>query len=99
MQVQDIIYAAAREIGLIRAGQSLASTELTDCFNRLNRLFALWSIRRLFIYSLNHATYNLTPNKQTYTIGTEGAADFSAPRPVAIRNANIITATENAIFP
>ena len=90
MQTQDIFTAAFRELVLIWPGQAPSTDQLNDGFNALNRLVPSWSTDRLLVYAVTQFTNLLTPSEQSYTIGNGGV--FNTTRPIAIRNANIITA-------
>ena len=88
---QDIVTASLREIMIVRTGQTPATTELTDGFNKLNRMLANWNTERLVVYAMSRFVGTLTSAQQSYTIGPSGA-NFTTTRPIAIRSANILTA-------
>lgn len=92
----DMTYAAFRIAGILRGPRrGLSNSEIADGIDCLNSLLDSWNAERLNIFTINDAIYTLTVNKQSYTIGIDPAgiltADFNAPRPARIRNANIIT--------
>jgi hypothetical protein len=101
--VSDIIYASLREIGQLRApGQSPSTTEQTDVLNALNRMLGTWDTKRLNIFTLLRSDYALTAGFENYTIGGAGGGSggtLNAVRPVAIRNANIITSVDAFSIP
>ena len=92
----SIIYSAYRIAGILRAPRrGLSQSEILDGVDCLNSLLDSWSAERLNIFTINAAIYTLTVNQQSYTIGIDPTgvltANFSAPRPAKIRNANILT--------
>ena len=94
--VQEIIYAALRIAGVITApGRGMSSSELSDGMEVINAMLDEWSADRLNVFCVQVGQYDLVPNQQVYTIGIDPAglviADFNAPRPTQIQEANIIT--------
>lgn len=85
----QLIYGALRDLGVIRSGQTAPSDLMNDCFATLNELIDSWLIDQLLVYAITADIYTLNGTQQSYTIGPSGA-DFTAPRPTAIQDANII---------
>lgn len=90
----DILYPALRLAGVVTGAQRGATEEqMEDAFQSLNRMLDAWNNQRLNIYTTRIDRYTLTPSKTSYTIGPDVRADFNAPRPHKITNANIVTTT------
>jgi hypothetical protein len=85
----ELAYQALRDLGALRAGQGPSSDVLTDCFVAVNQLIDSWLIDQLLVYAYVPNQYTLNGTSITYTIGPSGA-DFTAPRPTGIQDANII---------
>ena len=98
MRVQDqILYPALRLAGVLgAAGRGASPSQLADAFASLNRMMDSWTIQNLLIYTIRSDRYTLTPSQVSYTIGPVGA-DFTAPRPVEITQANIVLAGSPAV--
>lgn len=88
----QLISQALRDLGCIRSGQGAPSDVLNDCFESLNQLIDAWLIDQLLVYAFVADIYTLNGTQQSYTIGPSGA-DFTAPRPTEIQDANIILNT------
>jgi hypothetical protein len=88
----NLIYAAFRDLGVLRAGQTASTDTLNDSLTRLNRMLDSWAIDRLMIPSIGAQNYALVIGQSAYQIGP-GAVDFNAPRPSNIRNANLVLST------
>jgi hypothetical protein len=90
---QDLINLAAKDIGVLASGETLAAEEYADALAKLNSLISAWDIEYLNIFCIQENTYALTGSRTTpYLIGPS-AADFVAARPISIRAANIISQT------
>lgn len=89
MTVLDLITQAMKAIGVISSSETPSADEASDGLFVLNGMLDSWNTERLSIYTINAAVYDLVPQQLKYTIGPVGA-DFTAPRPVRIQNANII---------
>jgi hypothetical protein len=85
----QLIYAALRDLGVIRSGQTAPQDVINDAFDALNQLIDTWLIDQLLVYAYLADIYTLNGTQQSYTIGPAGA-DFTAPRPTGIQDANII---------
>ena len=85
----ELGYQALRDLGALRAGQGPSTEVLGDCFVAVNQLIDSWLIDQLLVYAYVPNQYTLNGTQITYTIGPVGA-DFTAPRPTGIQDANII---------
>jgi len=85
----QLAYQAARDLCAIRAGQRLPPELLDDIFVAANQLIDQWLTDQLLVYAYVPNQYTLNGTQITYTIGPSGA-DFTAPRPTGIQDANII---------
>lgn len=90
MTVLELITAAMRDNGSLGQGELPNADEAQVCLQKLNNMLDRWSLERLNLFSVGATIYNLTPNKQTYTVGIGGAADFNSARPVRIQTAAAI---------
>jgi len=100
MIAQDFIYQALRKCGQMRPGYTPQIELLTDCFNEWLAMYDSWNARRTMQYTMPDYVFPVTGpghgstgNGQTfggtgYEIGPT-AADFVAPRPVAIARMNL----------
>lgn len=92
----DVIYAAFRIAGVLRGPQrGLSQSEIAEGIGCFNSLLDSWNADNLNIFTVGGHTFTLVVNQQSYTIGKDPSglltADFDAPRPARITNANIIT--------
>lgn len=92
-------YQAARDLGCLRAGQTLSADVLADILTAANQMLDAFLIDELMIPASTPQVYNLTPGLQSYTIGpNETAPNFTAARPVEIEVANIILNTVTPVL-
>lgn len=84
MTTGDLINSAARLIGVLASGESLASSESNDALTALNQMVDTWSNENLLIYAKTQETFTFTAGKQTYTMGTGG--DLNTTRSMKIEN-------------
>jgi hypothetical protein len=89
MTVLDLIASSMRDVGSLAQGELPNADEANVCLQKLNNMLDRWSLERLNLFTVGATIYNLTPNKQTYTVGV-GAADFNSPRPVRIQTSAAI---------
>jgi hypothetical protein len=95
-QVSEIIYAAYRNCGILKAPQrGYSNSEWQDGVEALNTLLDAWGIDPLKIYTVRFDDLTLVQGGQrAYTIGIDPTgqqiADYPVPRPVRIHAANII---------
>lgn len=85
----DLAYQALRDLGCIRTAQGAPPDLLSDVFTAANQLIDDWLIDDLMVYAFVADIYTLNGSQQSYTIGPVGA-DFTAPRPTDIQDANCI---------
>lgn len=101
MTAQDLITEALTLIGRLGAGRLPGSTESNYSLGILNAMLDSWSTKRLTVYSIGSATYNLTPGTSVYTLGPGGT--WAGPRPVAIESADVVlffsTSLKASYFP
>lgn len=94
----DLFTDAATEIGTLGVGEVLDSDSAFLIMREFNRMVAEWSLYREDLFTVGSSIYNLTANKQTYTIGP-GATDFNTSRPILIQTAAAIINGTTARFP
>lgn len=89
--VADLVLYRALRLGQITRGpQRKASPEqLQDALGAYNDLIGSLNIQPEAIFSADSAQYQLSGNKQIYTIGPAGS-DFVAPVPLKIEKANVV---------
>lgn len=87
MTGRDVITASLRLIGAVAPGESIAASEATEGLVTLNRMISSWSTESLLIYAKVREEFTLTPNQQSYTMGS--GANFNATRPLRIEAAAI----------
>ncbi len=92
----QLAYQALRDLGCIRTGQGAPPDLLTDILVAANQLIDDWLIDNLMIYAFLADIYSLSGSSQSYTIGPSGA-DFTAPRPTDIQDANILLNTVSPV--
>lgn len=92
----DIIYAALRALGVLRAGMTANSDSLNDGHVWLNDMVDAWNTERLTVPAVVRDTYTLVANRSSYTLGPGG--DLAA-RPAKIEHAGIIPAGLTAETP
>lgn len=92
-------YQAARDLGCLRAGQTMAADVLADILDAANQLLDGWLIEELLIPASPAQIFNLTAGIQNYIIGPgQVAPNFNAERPTKIEIANIILNTVNPVL-
>ncbi len=75
--VRDIITGAARLLGAVAQGTPLSAGDAADGLTALNSILDAWNINALMVFTKNFDTYNIVPNKPSYTIGPTG--DIAVP--------------------
>lgn len=83
----DLINSSMRLIGVLASGETLSANEATDALSTLNDMLGIWSNESLLIYARTNESFTLTPNQQSYTMGSGG--NFNTTRPQKIENASI----------
>ena len=86
----SIINEALLQIGVIRVGQTPASTESDEGLSALNRLVDSMSTQREFLPVVGATLYNMVGGKASYTVGNAIGADLNSPRPLRIDSANFV---------
>lgn len=94
-----LAYQAARDLGCIRAGQTLGSDILQDILEAGNQMLDGWLIEDFLLPESPAQVFPLVAGTQIYTIGpNEVAPNFTAPRPTEIVLANIILNTVTPVL-
>jgi hypothetical protein len=92
-------YQAARDLGCLRAGQTLSADILSDIKDAANQLLDAWLIEEMLVPDSPASVFDLTAGLQTYQIGPgQVAPNFDADRPTEIRLANIILNTVTPVL-
>jgi len=89
-----IINAALEQLGIIRVGQTPASTESAAGLLVLNRLLDSMSTQREFIPVVGSTLYSLSSGQDSYTVGPSGT--LAGPRPIRIDSANFVQQIYNS---
>lgn len=88
--VPAVVTNALRLCGQSQApGRGITSEQQTEVTTFLNQMLNGWNAMRNAMYTVGINRYTLDPPQLYYTIGPSGA-DFTAPRPIRILNANLI---------
>jgi hypothetical protein len=99
--VQNAIRAALRKSNVVAQGQIPSGDELNDSTEELVRMLDSWDADHLNCFMTRLDTYSLVSQQQSYTIGIDPSgiltANFHAPRPTKIVNANVIFLTSPPI--
>lgn len=102
MTATHLAYQAARDIGVMRPGQTLSQDSLNDILESLNQMLDQWQLDRFMVFSERADSYPMTAGIQYYLIGPGAAPTviggvqfgaFNTVRPVEIDRANIIINT------
>jgi hypothetical protein len=84
--VSDIITSAFLDLNEITVGRTIATTEQTDAFARLNMMLDEWSSEQLMVPNVVHQGFTLTANYSGYTLGVGGTLTTSA-QPIRVTGA------------
>lgn len=84
---QQLINQSLRVLGVIGAGETPSAADSADALTALNGLLQSLSLQRLSVYAEALDSKTLIPAQSAYTIGTNGAPDWSTQRPNAIKSA------------
>jgi hypothetical protein len=87
--INDLLRRSFRMIGVLRRGFQPSTSDIIDALVVLNAMLEGWATDELNLFTVFIAQYDLTPSKQSYTIGPS-SGDFTAARPVRIDRANLI---------
>lgn len=85
---QELIDGAATLVGIKSATEPLDTLVSADALRRLNQMVSGWNIQSGTILAVERNVFNITANKQWYSIGTGG--DFNVPRPNGIEGAGLL---------
>lgn len=88
-----IVNGALLQIGVIRPGQTPASTESDAGLTFLNRMIDSWSTDRLLLPVVGATLYNLVGGQGEYTVGPGG--QLGGLRPLRIDSANFVQGQYN----
>lgn len=88
---RDLIQDALETLGEMGVGEPMSAEDAAYGLLRLNQLLDSWSTRRLFVYTINIASYPLIASNPDYQIGPGGV--FVAARPLRIDAARILLLT------
>jgi len=83
MTVLDLIKGSMRLIGAIDPGETPATSEAADALSALNAMLDSWSLERLIVYNVAHASQNVVAYTQEYTAGIGGTWNM-AVRPAKV---------------
>lgn len=81
-----IITDSMQDLGVLGAGKSPTTTDLTDCLRKLNDMLDSWSIGSLLVPFRTQISHALD-GSQSYTIGSGG--DINTARPSLINTAYV----------
>ncbi len=99
INLTNFAYQAARDLGCLRAGQTLSPDILADIKDAANQLLDGWLIEDMLIPDSPAQIFTLTAGLQTYQIGPgQVSPNFDAPRPTEIQVANIILNTVSPVL-
>lgn len=94
----EIFTNALYEIGVYAAAETPSAEDLEFVRTKFNRLIGRWNTQKRYVFYTGHAQYTFGASQQVYTIGPSGA-DFTAPRPLKIVQANLVlTAVTPYVF-
>lgn len=89
--VGQLIYRAYRYAGVIaEAGRFYSQSQSDDGLQVLNSMLDEWQAERIMAWAKVRTVFNLVANKQIYTIGQDGLADFNFQRPEVVEQAGFI---------
>jgi hypothetical protein len=83
---------AMQRLGVLDSGEAPSSQQLTDALACANQMLESWLLDEMLVYARRADLYTLQAGVQQYTIGPAGAT-FTAARPTAIEEANIVLNT------
>jgi hypothetical protein len=88
--VSDVISEALQDLGVIRPGETVPTAVLTDCFMRLNQMWAAWGAEPDTTNAQYHQSLTLTAGTTNYTFGTGGTLVATAA-PIKIYGAQSVS--------
>lgn len=84
----QISTAALIDLGVVAPTETPGATQLTFCYNVLNRLINTWQTMSLIAPAVQRSVWPIVANKATYTIGPGG--DFNTIRPINLQGAGLL---------
>lgn len=91
--VSDAITDALTRMGVLAAGETPSSADMTYAFSTLNILNDAWGVERLLIPYIARTTATITANQTSYTVGTGG--DINIVRPVYVTAIRFIDTSQD----
>lgn len=92
-------YGASRDLGCLRAGQTMSPDILADIKDCANQMLDAWLIDQLMVPASPAQVFDLTAGLQEYSIGPgQVAPNFDAERPTEIQDANLILNTVSPVI-
>lgn len=88
MTAQDLIRSALILTGALAQGESPAPGDVSDAFDRLNRMVSGWKNQRLTMFVTEITEYSLVGSQSEYTIGPGG--NFNQFRPQYISYCGLV---------
>ncbi len=98
VSAQTLINTAFTNLGVMDQGGTPSVSDSNAALVLLNQMMGQWRLRDLFVWSVGSASYPLVLAQSSYQIGP-AAADFVAPRPTYIEQAQISLAGPNPLNP
>jgi hypothetical protein len=92
----DLINAAGRLIGELRAGRTFSDAENTDMLGALNQMLGEWSEEQFAIYQISRDQLTLT-GLETYTMGPGGTLATTRPTRITAASAQTTAGTSNDV--
>lgn len=93
MTPSDLITRALRLITVLAEGEVPTAQQSSDAFDSVNALIDQWASERLELYQVTNTIFTITPNVQTYLVGTGQAVNVV--RPVFIDHVNFINSSSS----
>lgn len=90
MTVRDFIKALMTDFGALAQGETPNASESVYILDALNTMIDQWNAEGLCTFTLQNAEYDLTPDEDSYTLGT-GATLTGGARPARIQAAASIS--------
>lgn len=97
MNARTLLTASFFDCGIIADGESLSASQAQDGLRRLNNMISGWRTQYGTVLSIDRNVFDLTADKQTYTIGPGG--DFNVARPLTISAAGLLLNGQTDVAP
>lgn len=78
----DLATDALTDLGVIAAGETPETDDITNALRAMNRLLDQWAAERLNIYTVTATDWSIVSGTQTYSVGA--GATVNIPRPIYI---------------